>query len=428
MLNELKQREATGNPIHVGLVGAGLMGRGIAHQIGRTPGMRLSFVASRSEAAAREAARLYGKPVRVTTDAIAALRDPSLPCDVLVEATNSIVAAHDYCMAAIERKAHCVLMNAEVDLMLGHLLRDAAAPQGVVVTSDAGDQHGVLARMMEEIEMWGFEIVQAGNMKGFLDRYRTMEGSVEIARGLNLSTGQCLAYTDGSKLNIEMSLIANEHGLTPFVPGMQGPSAERMEDVLDLFDFDLYEGKGRVDYILGARQHGGGVYVVGRCDDAFMRSYLGYYKITGRHPYYAFLRPYHLCHLETTRAVAMAALYGKSVLGLRKGRVTDCYAHAKKALKPGDVIGHAIGSDEVYGLIMTAADADAAGRVPQGLLDVEEGPARPIVRRALERDEPLTFDHLDMPATRLMDLWTRQQAMLERAMPAQATLKQPVLA
>ena len=187
MLNELKQREADGNPIHVGLVGTGLMGRGIAHQIGRTPGMRLSFIAGRSESTLGEAARLYGKPVRVTTDALAALRDPALACDVLIEATNSVVAAHDYCMAAIERKVHCVLMNAEVDLMLGHLLRDAAARHGVVVTSDAGDQHGVLARMMEEIEMWGFEIVQAGNMKGFLDRYRTMEGSVEIARSLTPS-------------------------------------------------------------------------------------------------------------------------------------------------------------------------------------------------------------------------------------------------
>ena len=428
MLNELKQREADGNPIHVGLVGTGLMGRGIAHQIGRTPGMRLSFIAGRSESTLGEAARLYGKPVRVTTDALAALRDPALACDVLIEATNSVVAAHDYCMAAIERKVHCVLMNAEVDLMLGHLLRDAAARHGVVVTSDAGDQHGVLARMMEEIEMWGFEIVQAGNMKGFLDRYRTMEGSVEIARSLNLTTRQCLAYTDGSKLNIEMSLIANEHGLTPFVPGMQGPRAERMEDVIDLFDFDAYGGQGRVDYILGARQHGGGVYVVGRCDDAFKRGYLGYYKVTGRHPYYVFLRPYHLCHLETTRAVAMAALYGKAVIGLRKGRVTDCYAHAKKPLQPGDTIGHAIGSDEVYGLIVTAADADAAGQVPQGLLDVEEGPARPVVRRALERDEPLSFDHLDMPATRLLDLWTRQQALLARATPEPATLQQPVLA
>jgi predicted homoserine dehydrogenase-like protein len=412
VFSELKRREASGEPIQVGLIGAGAMGLGIAHQIGRTPGMRLSFIADKSGDAAREAAHLYAKPTHVATDGVAALNDPAIPCDVLVEATNSIVAAFGYCMAAIEKGAHCVLMNAEIDAVLGYLLRDAAARKGVVVTSDAGDQHGVLARMAEEVEMWGFDIVQAGNMKGFLDRYRTLEGSVEIASSLRLSPEQCLAYTDGSKLNIEMSLIANERGLTPRVSGMEGPKAERVEQVLDLFDFDGYGGKAHVDYILGARQHGGGVYVVARSDDPFQRHYLDYYKIINRAPYCVFFRPYHLCHFETPRAIAMSALYGRSVLDLRGGRMADCYAYAKRALSPGDRITHAIGSDEVYGLIMSVEEADADNLVPQGLLDIEESDERPVVRRAVERDQPLTWDDIDMPDTRLLELWRQQEKLL----------------
>ena len=203
MLRELKQLQKEGRPIQVGLIGLGAMGLGIAYQIGLTPGMELSFVADLDEKAAQKGAELYGKTTRVLTDGMAALRDETIPCDVFVEATNSIIAAYDYCMAAIDRKAHCVLMNAEVDLILGHLLQDAAKKQGVIVTSDAGDQHGVLARMMEEIEMWGFQIVQAGNMKGFLQRDQTLAGIAPIADKLKLSHVQCLAYTDGSKLNIE---------------------------------------------------------------------------------------------------------------------------------------------------------------------------------------------------------------------------------
>ena len=411
MLAELKLREQQNRPIHVGLVGLGAMGRGIAYQIGKTPGMRLSFIADLDEKAARQGAEVYGKPTHITTDALAALRDEKIPCDVFVESTNSIVAAYDYCMAAIERKAHCVLMNAEVDAILGYLLRQAAAQQGVVVTSDGGDQHGVLARMMEEIEMWGFDIVQAGNMKGFLDRHRDLEGTVEIAKKLGLSPVQCLAYTDGSKLNIEMSVIANEYGLTPLVPGMQGPRAEKVEDVVNLFDFDSYGGKGRVDYILGAKQHGGGVYVVGRCDDAFQQGYLNYYKVTNKHPYYLFLRPYHLCHLETPRAVALAALYGKAVCTMRQGRVTDTFAYAKRDLRPGDRVEHAIGSDEVYGLIMEAKPADASNLVPQGVLDVEGSPERPVLKRAVPKDQPLTWEDLDMPATKMLELWEKQKML-----------------
>jgi len=412
MLQELKQREKDGHLINVGLIGAGYMGSGIAYQIGKTPGMRLSFIADKDEAAAQHAAGRYGKPTLVTTDGMAALRDDKIACDVFVEATNSVVAAYDYCSAAIERKAHCVLMNAEVDAILGYLLRDQASKQGVFVTSDAGDQHGVLSRMMEEIEMWGFEIVQAGNMKGFLDRHQSLEGIAPIAKKLNLSTVQCLAYTDGSKLNIEMSVIANEYGLTPFVPGMEGPRANKMQDVVDLFDFDKYNGQGRVDYVLGAKEHGGGVYVVAKTDSEFQQGYLNYYKVTNKHPYYVFLRPYHLCHLETPRAVALAALYNKPVLTMRAGRVTDCYAYAKKELAPGTRVEHAIGSNEVYGLIEAAASAESANHLPQGVLDVEGSDERPVLKRKVEIDQPLTWDDVDMPASRMMELWEKQKPLI----------------
>lgn len=408
MLKELKEREAEGQPINIGLVGLGAMGLAIAYQVGITPGMRLSFVADKILASAENAARLYGKPTLVTTDTLSALHDESIACDVLVEATNSIVAAYDYCMAAIERHAHCVLMNAEVDLILGHLLRSEAKKHSVVVTSDAGDQHGVLSRMIEEIQLWGFDIVQAGNMKGFLDRYRTLQGSVEIAQSLKLSPEQCLAYTDGSKLNIEMAIIANQYALTPYVPGMQGPRADKVEDVLHLFDFDSYENQGRVDYILGAKQHGSGVYVVGRCDSRLQEWYLNYYKVSNKHPYYLFFRPYHLCHLETTRAIALAALYGKSVCNMSAGNITDCYAYAKRKLSRGDQIKHAIGSDEVYGLINTTQIAKAEGMVPQGLLDREGSTIKPTMRKKIEIDEPLTWDHVCLPESRLLKLWNKQ--------------------
>lgn len=412
MLQELKQLEKEGKPINVGLIGCGAMGLGIAYQVGKTPGMRLSFVADVNEAAAKKAAEVYGKPTEILTDGHAALKNEKIKCDVFVEATNSIIAAYDYCMAAIERKAHCVLMNAEVDAILGYLLRDAAAKQGVIVTSDAGDQHGVLARMMEEIEMWGFEIVQAGNMKGFLDRHQTLEGIEPIAKQLKLSTVQCLAYTDGSKLNIEMSVIANEYGLTPLVPGMEGPRANKVQDVVDLFDFDKYNGQGRVDYVLGAKEHGGGVYVVAKSESAFQQGYMNYYKVTNKHPYYVFLRPYHLCHLETPRAIALAALYNKPVLTMRMGRVTDCFAYAKKDLVPGDKIQHAIGGNEVYGLIDEAKKADAANHVPQGVLDVEGQPERPVIKRAVKKDQPLTWDDIEIPANRMTELWEKQKPLI----------------
>ncbi len=418
MYNELKARAARGQPIRVGLVGAGDMGLGIAWQIGRTPGMELTFAADRNLVAARKAASLSGQPARAGTDALALLRDKAVPCDVLVEATNCIGQAAEYCLAAIERKAHVVLMNAEVDLWLGPLLQAEAARAGVVVTSDAGDQHGVLMRMLDEIRLWAFELVQAGNIKGFLDRHATAGSLLAEAAKRKLNPVQCCAYSDGSKLNIEMALVANGTGMIPDRPGMQGPRCERVEQVLDLFDFDAYQGVGRVDYILGA-QPGGGVYVVGRCDDAFQKHYLWYYKLHGKHPYYLFYRPYHLCHLETTRAVALAALWHKAVLTPRAGRVADVYAYAKQDLPAGRVIEHGIGSDEVYGMIDRAVTADADGRLPQGLLESEDGERKPRLARAVKKDEPLRYADVELPDSRLGRLYERQRRLPgEAARPA----------
>ena len=74
--------------------------------------------------------------------------------------------------------------------------------------------------------------------------------------------------------------------------------------MIDLFDFDKYGQQGQVDYILGAKEHRSGVYVVGKCENEIQRHYLDYYKVTNKHPYYVFLRPYHLC----TRSSAAAAV------------------------------------------------------------------------------------------------------------------------
>ncbi len=61
-----------------------------------------------------------------------------------------------------------------------------------------------------------------------------------------------MGYSDGTKVNIEMALIANGTNLIPTKPGMQGPVAKHVSEAINFFDFDAYGEKGRVDYILGA--------------------------------------------------------------------------------------------------------------------------------------------------------------------------------
>ena len=409
MLKELKQREAEGNPIRVGLVGAGAMGLGIALQIGKTPGMELVFVADYREQAARAAEAAYGGEVEVGADATSLIEKHAGRMDVFVEATNTIGPAADYCLAALEAGAHVVLMNAEVDLMLGRYLARIGEEKGLVVTSDAGDQHGVLVRMCEEIEMWGFDLVQVGNIKGFLDRYATPESIRDEAEQRHLSPVQCCAYTDGTKLSIEMALVANATGTIPLQPGMVGPVCDSVNEVLDYFNFDQYGDQGRVDYILKAVP-GGGVYVVARSDDPLQARYMDYYKM-GKPPYYVFYRPYHLCHLETPRAIALAALWDKPVLTQEHGRLTDVFTYAKRDLKAGELIEEGIGGDAVYGLIDATANGEANDQIPIGLLE-PSGEEKGRVKRDVAKDQIVTFADIELPGTRLVELFNLQQEQI----------------
>lgn len=360
------------------------MGRGIAMQLAATPGLALAWVADRDSDIALAVAGL-APPARHGDDYQALLKDH--PVDVLVEATNSIEAAADYCRAALHHGSHVVLMNAEVDLAHGPALRQLADQHELVITSDAGDQHGVLATLIDEADLMGFEIVQGGNIKGFLDRRATPESIREEAAKRKLSPTQCCAYTDGTKLHIEMAVLANALGYLTPEGGMTGPRAARVEEALTLFDFDAYRDTPRIDYLLGA-EPGGGVYLVvtpKKSLPAEQAFYLDYYKLPASPcgKYRLLYRPYHLCHLETPKAI-FAAMAGRATLAPPKEKVCEVYAYAKQDLPAGTETAHAIGSAEVYGLV-EPLDPE---KVPITNL---EAPA--TLRATVPQDEPLTNAH-----------------------------------
>ena len=107
----LQEREATGRPIRVGMVGAGATGRAIALQLATpVPGMRLVAVANRTpqhaERALREAGLTKWNRVESAREAEGSIAqgvpvltdDPSVltscdAIDVLVEVTGTVEAA-----------------------------------------------------------------------------------------------------------------------------------------------------------------------------------------------------------------------------------------------------------------------------------------------------------------------------------------------
>ncbi len=430
MIRKLREIQAKGQSIRVGVIGCGAMGGGVAMQVARTPGMEVAFLGDIDEEAIERTVKKTGaKPVKVTdptqppdrkpgevlttTDPLALLKNFKI--DALVECTNTIYAAALFCLAAIDQASHVVLMNAEVDLVFGTLLAHAAAKKGVVVTSDAGDQHGVLATMADEIALFGFKIMQAGNMKGFLYRHADAEHARPWAEKQKGSVIQTVSYTDGSKMNVEQALIGNYLGLTPIKPGMEGPKCEDIRDVLDIFDFSKYGDQGRVDYTEGVPWPGGGVYIVGYYDDEDQDFLLNYYKVTSKRPYYLFFRPYHLCHFETPRAIAQCFFDQRPVIAPPLGKKrNDVYAYAKKDLQPGETVHHAIGGDEVYGMVNERVIAEEGDGVPFYWLEGMDG-LHAKLKAGKAKDEVLTFADVEIPDTPLHRMLREQEALIENA-------------
>lgn len=389
---------AAGEPIRIAIIGIGSMGKGLAHQARITPGLLCNGLADRDLSRAVACATFLGREHRMveTADQVSdAIRGGLLPVcedgrllaacqdiDVLVESSSDIAAGGQHAETAISAGHHVVMMNAEADLIFGPYLMALADTAGVVYSSTDGDQPGVIAHLVDEIERWGFELIMAGNMKGFLDRYSDPTKIMPEARRRNFDDKMAAGYTDGTKLCIEMALVANAFGLAATTTGMIGPRVGHVREVLEVFDFEAIRRTGPVvDYVLGA-QPDGGVFVVGHCDHPYQRSMLKMLKM-GDGPFYVFYRPYHLCHVEAMAAVLLAA-EGRAVMQPRHGFRTNVYAYAKADLPAGRRLD-GFGGYTCYGLI---ENCDFLASPPGLPLCLTEGL---VLARDVRKDQRLTF-------------------------------------
>lgn len=417
--------------IGIGIIGMGSMGRGLLYQSHITPGVECRAVCDTRVERCTAALEWLGLPHRVVHGpdaledtvreglvAVCETGDWVSRCSRLaavVEATNSIAPGARHAIAALEHHKHLVLMNSEIDLTFGPLLARLAMDNGVVCTSCDGDQYGVIKHLVDDLRLWGFGLVMAGNIKGYLDRSANPTTIVPEADKRNIDHRMCTSYTDGTKLNIEMAIIANACGLRAGTPGMHGPRAAHVNEVFQHFDFDALwaDRQPFVDYLLGA-EPGGGVFAIGHCDNPYQREMLAYYKM-GAGPYYLFYRPFHLCHIEAIGTVIGAAREGSTFLRPDHGFRTNVYAYAKTDLKPGDRLD-GIGGYTCYGKIENLPEGNAAPGLPVCLADDL------AVVRALARDERIALSDVIHDPERLdFKLYTQALACpVPAAMPREA--------
>jgi predicted homoserine dehydrogenase-like protein len=418
----LHQRAAEGNPVRVGMIGAGFMGRGIALQIlGSVPGLHLVGIANRTLDRAREAYEEAGADdVEVVASAaeleaaIAAGRyaitdDPRVvteagPVEAVIEVTGTVEEAAHAALSAIEHGKHIVLMNAELDGTIGPILKTYADRAGVIFTNADGDQPGVIANLHRFVRGIGVRPVLCGNIKGLHDPYRNPTTQEGFARQWGQNPTTVTSFADGTKISFEQAIVANATGMRVARRGMHGPTVEpgtHVREAASLFDSDeLLEGPGIVDYVVGA-EPGPGVFVLGTHDHPQQRHYLNLYKL-GEGPLYCFYTPMHLCHFEVPNTVARAVLFGDATIAPLGGPLVDVVATAKIDLEAGRELD-TLGGYTVYGL---AENSDIVAG--ERLLPIGLAPGCRVVRD-IAKDAVLTYDDVEVPAGRLSDRLRAEQ-------------------
>ena len=416
---ELERREEEGRPVRVGLVGAGYMGRGIARQLlGSMRGMRLAAISNRAPDRARSILTEFGAEKIAAVDsprelerayesgAIGVTDDPeaiyaSGVVDVVIEATGHVEFGAGVALGSIEHGKHIVLMNAELDATVGPILKRYADRAGVVMTNTDGDQPGVVMNLLRFVETIGYDPVLAGNIKGMLDPYRNPETQRGFAEAHGQRPEMVTSFADGTKLSMEMAVVANATEFGVGRRGMYGPACDHVDEAPALFSAEeLVESGGLVDYVLGA-EPGPGVFVLAHCDDPVRQPYMRYFKM-GDGPLYVFYVPYHLPHLEAPITAARAALFQDPAITPAGGPVCDVLTMAKTDLEAGTVLD-GIGGFTCYGVLDDAEVSREERFLPMGLSD------GCTLKRAVSQDEPIRYADVEMPGDRLSERLRREQ-------------------
>ena len=422
----LAARAAAGQPVRVGLIGAGKFGTMFLAQAVRTPGFQVVAIAERERGRAVAACRaagwaearfaapdldaaLAGGGTMLTEDAIGLAGAEAL--DVVIEATGVPAAAIRHAETAIAAGHHVVMVSVEADALVGPLLAERARAAGVVYSLAYGDQPALVCELVDWARTTGFAVVAAGKGTKYLPAYHrstpeTVWGhyglSPEAAAAGGMNPRMFNSFLDGTKSAIEMAAIANACGLDPPAEGLAFPpcGAHELATLLrPRADGGVLDKAGTVEVVSSLGRDGSpladdlrwGVYVVIRAPDPYTRRCFAEYGLAADESGYAALwRPYHLIGLELGISVASAALLGAPT-GAPTAFRADVVAVAKRDLAAGEVLDGE-GGYTVWGRLAPAAEA--TGALPIGLAHGVRLTA-PVAEGATVRRADVAIDEAD---------------------------------
>ena len=424
----LQARAADGNPLRVGLVGAGKFGSMYLAQVPRVPGVHLVGIADLSVARIEESLERVGWPAdrhgaaslddalahgttHLSDDWQALVAHPAI--DIVIEATGHPVAAVDHCLAAFAQGKKVINVTVEAEAFCGALLAHKAAEAGVVYSMAYGDQPAMVCDLVDWARTAGFPVAAAGRGHKWLPAYResTPETvwdhwglTAEQAETGGLNPKMYNAFLDGSKPAIESAAIANATGLQAPSDGLTFPPGA-IDDIPTLMrpqsEGGVLEAKGMVEVISSQQRDGTpipydirkGVWVSVEADTDYIRNCFieGKWVTDPSSRYVCVYKRWHMIGLEVGISVASVGLRYEPT-GAARHFNADVVATAKRDLTAGEVLDGE-GGFTVFGKLLPAATSVAAGNLPLGLAhDLK-------LVRDVAKDASLTWDDVAIDET-----------------------------
>jgi predicted homoserine dehydrogenase-like protein len=383
-----RERAASGNPVRVGLIGAGKFGSMFLNQVPTMAGVEMRCIADLDPERARAACARTGwdaerlAHTRFVASGVELCADPAV--EVVVEATGSPAAGIAHARAAIAAGKHIVMVNVEADVLAGPLLAAEARAKGVVYSLAYGDQPALTCELVDWARACGFEVAAAGKGTKYLPAYHRVTPddvwghyglTPEEAQRGGMNPQMFNSFLDGTKSAIEMAAIANATGLAVPDDGLGFPPCG-VDDLPEI----LREGRslehdGMVEVVSCLERDGRpvfrdlrwGVYVVLKAPNKYARTCFKEYglKTDASGWYAAMYKPYHLIGLELGVSVLSAALQGEPT-GQPQGWRGDVVAVAKRDIHAGEVLDGE-GGYTVWGKLVPAGRSLAIGALPIGL-------------------------------------------------------------
>ena len=421
LFTKLQARAEAGNPIRIGMIGAGKFGTMFLAQAPRVPGIHvlgivdlkpdnarsnLALVDWQAEhyAATNLDDALRTGATHVSDDWQALINHPAI--EIIIECTGNPIAAVDHILAAFRAGKHVINVTVEADAFLGPGLAAKARDAGVIYSMAYGDQPALTAELVDWARTAGFSVVAAGRGHKWLPEYRHSTPETvwkhwgltdEQAERGRLNPKMFNAFLDGSKPAIESAAIANATGLDVPTHGLTFPPGAT-DDIPTLMrpksEGGELERKGMVEVISCLTRDGEqiahdirkGVWVCFEADTDYLKNCFEEYKwITdpsGR--YMCSYKRWHMIGLELAISIASIGLRGEAT-GHAVAFKADAAAIAKRDLKAGEVLDGE-GGYTVAGGLRPADVSVANGYVPLGL-------AHSIsLKNAVADGQPITWD------------------------------------